>query len=255
MPGRIIKESILSSDNFNAMSFEGQIFVTRLFVKVDDFGRYEARISVLRPSLFGHMLDRVSEAMVEQMLREAEKNEMIQVYFVEGKPFLQFRTWKKHNRIRAKTSKYPDPPAMKHTGPDRRKASRETPPPPPEAKHEADTPPIPPIPTDFPTDEKNVVNRNALAVAMGVTQVSPKDVITWNLLAEKGATLVDLKAAHKNLLDRKKPLSIKTLSNGLLQTVILEQMEKRLALERRGEKSGGEGKFDPLEAVGLSDGK
>ena len=107
MPNRIIKESICTSDNIDGLSpFEENVFV-RLIVNCDDFGRFDAREKILASRLFP--LKALKPGQIMGAIRSLVAADLITVYEVDGKPFLQMRTWEKHQQIRAKKSKYPSP--------------------------------------------------------------------------------------------------------------------------------------------------
>lgn len=111
MPNRVIKESICASDTLASISAEAERLFFRLTVKVDDFGLYEGRPKIVRANCFAAMLDQVSEDDVDQWLSELETVGLIQQYTIDGKRFLKLSTWDKHQRRRAKDSKYPQPPS------------------------------------------------------------------------------------------------------------------------------------------------
>ena len=107
MPNRILKESICTSDTLNGLtSFEEVVFY-RLIVNVDDFGRMDARPKILASRLFP--LKDIRAKQVEDALRSLSSAELVDLYEVDGRPFLQMRTWDRHQTPRAKTSKYPAP--------------------------------------------------------------------------------------------------------------------------------------------------
>ena len=108
MPNRIIKESICYSDDIDQLTaFEETVF-TRLLVRVDDFGRLDARPSFLKNTLFVTKKG-VTEKNVEDALIKLASLGLVRVYEVDQKPFLVLPTWEKHQTIRAKKSKYPAP--------------------------------------------------------------------------------------------------------------------------------------------------
>ena len=110
MPNRIIKESICYSDDIDQLTaFEETVF-TRLLVRVDDFGRLDARPSFLKNTLFVTKKG-VTEKNVEDALLKLASLGLVRVYEVDQKPFLVLPTWEKHQTIRAKKSKYPAPQA------------------------------------------------------------------------------------------------------------------------------------------------
>jgi len=111
MPNRILKESICTSENLTQLGWGEQVFFLRLLVQCDDFGRFDARVPLLRASCFPFELDRVTDDLVSQWLQTLRDANLLWLYSVDGKPYLQVTTWDKHQRKRAQYSKYPGPPA------------------------------------------------------------------------------------------------------------------------------------------------
>jgi hypothetical protein len=109
MPNRIIKESICISENLNNLTADEECFFLRLTVKVDDFGRYDARPAVLRASCYPLKLEKVKEKDIEKWLKSLVRENLIVIYHYRGKPYLYLTTWKEHQTPRAKNSKFPDP--------------------------------------------------------------------------------------------------------------------------------------------------
>jgi DnaD/phage-associated family protein len=107
MPNRILKESICTSDNIEMLSAFQETVFYRLIVTVDDFGRYDARPKILASRLFPLKDIRISQ--IEDALRALTSAELVTLYEVGGKPFLQMNTWEKHQTPRAAKSKYPGP--------------------------------------------------------------------------------------------------------------------------------------------------
>jgi hypothetical protein len=108
MPNRYIRESAIESEAISSLSWEAEVFLRRLFNRVDDYGRISASTQILRASLFPLQLDRVSEKKVESLLVDLEKAGLIGIYQVDSKKFLQVAKWEQG---RAKASRYPAPPA------------------------------------------------------------------------------------------------------------------------------------------------
>ena len=73
----------------------------------DDFGRFEADPEIVRVECFKRMLDKVSVAHAEQMLRECVAVGLIFLYEVDGKTYGEFVKADKYFTRRAKHSKYP----------------------------------------------------------------------------------------------------------------------------------------------------
>jgi hypothetical protein len=109
LPSRYLKESICTSETLNLLSAEAERFFYRLLVQVDDFGRQEAHPKVLRAKCFPHKIDSLTDEDILKWLNELIAAGLLIVYSYNGKPYLQFITFKKHNTPRAKKSKYPGP--------------------------------------------------------------------------------------------------------------------------------------------------
>ena len=107
MPNRIIKESICSSENVDQLSPFNETFFYRLIVNCDDFGRMDARVKILSSRLFP--LKDIKPEEVQSALNALNEADLIILYEVDGKPYLQMKTWDKHQQVRAKRSKYPSP--------------------------------------------------------------------------------------------------------------------------------------------------
>lgn len=108
MPNRIIKESICTSDTIDQMSWLEECFWHRLIVNCDDYGRFDARPSVLKSRLFP-LKERITLKDIESALTKLAGIGCVVLYFYDGKPYLYLPTWEVHQTIRAKKSKYPAP--------------------------------------------------------------------------------------------------------------------------------------------------
>ena len=107
MPNRIIKESICTSENVDKLSAFHETVFYRLIVNCDDYGRMDARPKLLASKLFP--LKDIRTNQMDDALRALTSAELVDLYEVDGKPFLQMKTWDKHQQVRAKKSKYPSP--------------------------------------------------------------------------------------------------------------------------------------------------
>lgn len=105
MPNRIVRESILTSDKVDGLDAASEVFYRRLLSKVDDYGRFDARPSILRTSLFPLRVDRVREADCSRWIAACEKAGLIALYCHDGKPYLEVLNtgWQKRS-----PSKFPD---------------------------------------------------------------------------------------------------------------------------------------------------
>lgn len=108
MPNRIIKESIRTSETIDKLSpFEETLFY-RLIVSCDDYGRFDGRASIVKGSCFP-LKDGITRKNIEDALEKLASVGLVNLYEVDGKPFLLLPSWSKHQNIRAKKSKYPEP--------------------------------------------------------------------------------------------------------------------------------------------------
>ena len=107
MPNRILKESICTSDTLDKLTAFQETVFYRLIVQCDDFGRTDARPKILAAKLFPLKDVRVDQ--IKEALLALSSAELVILYQVDGKPFLQMKTWERHQQIRAKKSKYPSP--------------------------------------------------------------------------------------------------------------------------------------------------
>lgn len=106
MPNRIIKESICTSDSIDQLSPFHETFFYRLLVNCDDFGRLDARPQVLASKLYP-LRRSIRDEQITGALNALASAELVDLYEVAGRPFLQIVTWAEHQSIRAKKSKYP----------------------------------------------------------------------------------------------------------------------------------------------------
>lgn len=107
MPIRLLREGIIDSEAVNSLTPEAEVFYRRLMSVVDDFGRFDGRLSVLRGRMYALQLETVREASLERWLVECESARLIRRYTHAGKPYIAFL---KLGEPRAKASKYPPPP-------------------------------------------------------------------------------------------------------------------------------------------------
>ena len=109
MPNRIIKESICTSENIDQLSAFAETAFVRLIVNCDDFGRFFGNPKILAARLFP--LKDVSTYDMTSVLNALVAADLVTVYEVDGKQFVQLKTWSDHQQKRATKSKFPDPPA------------------------------------------------------------------------------------------------------------------------------------------------
>ena len=108
MPNRIIKESICTSEDVAKLSMGAEILFYHLMVKADDFGVYFGNEQIIKNTCFPLKSSEIKLKQVESWLNELIKAGLIFAYIAEdGKKYIQFVKWSKHQQIRAKKSKYP----------------------------------------------------------------------------------------------------------------------------------------------------
>lgn len=108
MPDRLIRESICSSETLNQLNDFEERFWHRLIVNCDDYGRFDARPEILKARLFPLMEGKTKKDMTGALSKLASVG-LVELYEVDGKPFLRVVTWDKYQRVRAKRSKFPEP--------------------------------------------------------------------------------------------------------------------------------------------------
>ena len=109
MPSRLIKDSIHTSESVNAMTdFQFRLWVS-LITYVDDYGRGDARPEVIKGTCFPFR-ERLTKKEINDALAGLAGIGCVGLYEVDGKPFLYFPNWEKHQTIRNKRSKFPEPP-------------------------------------------------------------------------------------------------------------------------------------------------
>ena len=106
MPTRYLRPGIRDSEVIDALSPLAETLFYRLLVTVDDFGRADARASMVKAACFP-IKDSVTAAKCADLLRELDKNGLVHIYEHDGKPYMQMRKWE--NAPRASKSKFPEP--------------------------------------------------------------------------------------------------------------------------------------------------
>lgn len=109
MPVRLVREGILTSKRVAQLDWGAEVFFRRLLSVVDDFGRYHADYGLLRAACYPRQLAAVSDADIGSWLLAAMDADLVVVYGAEdGDSYLQVNRF--GQQIRAKQSKFPDPP-------------------------------------------------------------------------------------------------------------------------------------------------
>lgn len=89
MPNRVVREGILDSERIDKLTWPSEIFYRRLMSIVDDFGRGDGRMDILRAKLYPKKLNKVSEADIAKWIHECEEAELVSRYEVDSKPFIE----------------------------------------------------------------------------------------------------------------------------------------------------------------------
>ena len=108
MPNRMLKESILSSEKFNSLTWFEQSTYIRLILLADDYGRLDGRDVILKSYCYP-LDDKVTRSAISKAISHMVNVGLLQKYEVNNKPYLYFPNFGKYQRLRSKTSKYPEP--------------------------------------------------------------------------------------------------------------------------------------------------
>lgn len=104
MPTRYLKAGVRDSEAIDSLSTLAETLFYRLLVTVDDFGRFDARPSMLKAQCFP-IKDAITAEICERLLSELCAACLVVAYIVDGKPYLQLQKW--DNKPRASESKFP----------------------------------------------------------------------------------------------------------------------------------------------------
>lgn len=107
MPNRILREGILTSDRVDLLSDLAELFYRRFMSVVDDYGRFDGRLVVIRGACFPLRIDRVTERDICEWIDECEKVQLLERYIVAGKPYIQMLDFRQQVRS---SGKYPEKP-------------------------------------------------------------------------------------------------------------------------------------------------
>ena len=111
MPNRIIKESVKQSPQIDSLSWFEEVVFYRMIVTADDYGCLDGRVVLLKSILFPTR-ENVSKKNIEDAITKLVSVGLLCSYTVNGMPYLFFPTWEKHQRVRNKHRKFPEPPEI-----------------------------------------------------------------------------------------------------------------------------------------------
>ena len=113
MPCRYIREEYLTSERVDLLDAREERFYFRLFLVVDDFGRFEANEKLLKSMVFP-LKENVRATDITRWLAACEKAGLICLYTVSGKRYLSIERFAQTRaNCRSSKSKYPEPPPEK----------------------------------------------------------------------------------------------------------------------------------------------
>jgi hypothetical protein len=120
MPARIIRGEINASESLSQVSIEADLTFRALIVAVDDYGRIDGRLPVLKGLLFP-LRERMTTKRIGAVLEELAgiPDPPILLYEVDGRPYVQLTGWETHRGKgrRGASSKYPEPLPRKSADP------------------------------------------------------------------------------------------------------------------------------------------
>jgi hypothetical protein len=106
MPTRYLKPGIRDSETIDRLTPMAECLYYRLLVTVDDYGRYDARPSMVKSACYP-VKESITSSKCDAMLKELADCGLILLYEVGGKPYMQLQKW--DNNPRAKESRFPEP--------------------------------------------------------------------------------------------------------------------------------------------------
>lgn len=98
----------MTSPRMAKLSWAGEVFYRRLMSVVDDYGRFHGHPTLLRAACYPAQIDKVSDADIGKWLGETSEAALVSVYEVCGQRYLELLDFRQ--QMRAKLSKFPDPP-------------------------------------------------------------------------------------------------------------------------------------------------
>lgn len=109
MPNRIVRDSILTSERVASLGWPEEVFYRRLMSIVDDYGRHEAGVQLLRSRCYPLQTDQVRVADISRWMAACQKAGLVVLYEVAGKQYLQIENFGQQQRS---ASKCPEPPTV-----------------------------------------------------------------------------------------------------------------------------------------------
>lgn len=123
MPNRILKESICTSETLKDLSWFEEVVWMHLIVCCDDYGRFDGRAAILKSRLFP-LKANLTEKQIMLAIDKLASKGLVAMYTYDDRPYLYIPSWDKHQTVRSKTSKYPDPASCKQMNADASKCKQ-----------------------------------------------------------------------------------------------------------------------------------
>ncbi len=121
MPSRVIRGEFNTSESMAQRSLFAELMFAKLILAADDYGRFDARLKILRGQLYP-LRDDLSLSDIMDWLIELTTgvDPPVGLYIVDDRPYLQLRGWEKHRgkTKRAGNSKYPEMPESSEDPPE-----------------------------------------------------------------------------------------------------------------------------------------
>ena len=107
---RLVHKDLLLHPGYCSLKLFARDLYWRIWLNADDFGRYHAATSLLRPFLYPTELDKTRESDIERALLDLESASLVRLYNESGARYLEIPAELYRQRLRSK-SKFPAPPA------------------------------------------------------------------------------------------------------------------------------------------------
>jgi hypothetical protein len=118
----VVRDGANTSDSLSRVSIEAELLFRALILAVDDYGRLDGRLPIVKSRCFP-LRESFTEQRIDELLDEltrcdpppepgGERSGPVERYEAEGLPFLRLVNWERHRgkSRRAKESRYPAPP-------------------------------------------------------------------------------------------------------------------------------------------------